>query len=627
MVTWTNETWSSVSGSGNIGPATVNTTITNNLNYATTYIAFVIDGDLFQFDNWYIDNVSLKSGNTPAVTTTPVSAITSTTAISGGNIIADGGTPVTARGVCWSTTANPTVADSKTSDGTGTGAFISNITGLTAGTTYHVRAYAINSAETGYGDDLTFTTSILMPPGNLSASIQDAVSGIVGLLWNDSGAGIYEDFEDGIANNFIFSNSSFNVSNGYLKLMKSGDDTWSSAYYDKDFDNFVLEYKFQRDQGDHGYSIGTFIRSNGFMDTGNESGYLINVNSSGDYGVWRKDNGSSTNIIPWTGSSAINSGYGISNIVTINANGSNISIYVNSIYVDEFNDATYTTGKVNLGAYTASGIYNEISWDYINLIPEAGLPSIFNNLPKSANIISGGSDITKSPAIKIENKANEVKGILFKKSNSAAFQYYKLYRNGSVLDTTSLTSYTDTLPDFGNFEYKVSALYDEGESQLSDPASIDWYGNPEISVNPLSFDETLLSGDSIKKTLTISNNGSGLLIFEIDNSSDIVNKSSVSTLETKVVAVGRPLKDLNELKVSFPKQMAVNSTDLIDKGTPFRKNNPMNEPIQKIGGEEVFGSTEYEYFAGPRTRGNLFTCTTSTTLIEHRLYIDPNGFH
>ncbi len=63
----------------------------------------------------------------------------------------------------WSTSANPTVADNKTTDGpvSATGAFTSSITGLTPGTLYHVRAYAINAAGTSYGNDVTFTTLLL----------------------------------------------------------------------------------------------------------------------------------------------------------------------------------------------------------------------------------------------------------------------------------------------------------------------------------------------------------------------------------------------------------------------------------------------------------------------------------
>lgn len=95
----------------------------------------------------------------PTVTTASVSNITSTSASSGGNVTDDGGASVTARGVCWSTSANPTTGDSKTSNGSGTGSFTSSITGLTAGQTYHVRAYATNSVDTSYGSDVSFTTS------------------------------------------------------------------------------------------------------------------------------------------------------------------------------------------------------------------------------------------------------------------------------------------------------------------------------------------------------------------------------------------------------------------------------------------------------------------------------------
>ena len=92
------------------------------------------------------------------VTTTTVTSITATTASSGGNVTDDGGSAVTARGVCWSTTTLPTLSDSHTSDGTGTGTFTSSITGLNEHTNYYVRAYATNSAGTAYGNQLSFVT-------------------------------------------------------------------------------------------------------------------------------------------------------------------------------------------------------------------------------------------------------------------------------------------------------------------------------------------------------------------------------------------------------------------------------------------------------------------------------------
>ena len=102
---------------------------------------------------------------TPTVITTPVTNITQTTATSGGNVTSDGGATVTARGVCWSTSSTPTIAGSHTTDGSGSGTFVSNLTGLTLNTPYYIRAYATNSLGTAYGNELTFTTSGLWSCG------------------------------------------------------------------------------------------------------------------------------------------------------------------------------------------------------------------------------------------------------------------------------------------------------------------------------------------------------------------------------------------------------------------------------------------------------------------------------
>jgi len=100
--------------------------------------------------------------DSPVVSTTAISSIAATTATSGGDVTSEGSSVVTTRGVCWSAAASPTIADSKTTDGTGVGVFTSSITGLTPGTLYHLRAYATNSNGTGYGEDVTFSTSSLI---------------------------------------------------------------------------------------------------------------------------------------------------------------------------------------------------------------------------------------------------------------------------------------------------------------------------------------------------------------------------------------------------------------------------------------------------------------------------------
>lgn len=96
----------------------------------------------------------------PTVSTTAITGIITNTAVSGGNITADGGGTITARGIVWSTTQNPTITlTTKTTDETGLGSFTSYMTTLTQNTTYYVKAYATNSAGTAYGNQVEFKTT------------------------------------------------------------------------------------------------------------------------------------------------------------------------------------------------------------------------------------------------------------------------------------------------------------------------------------------------------------------------------------------------------------------------------------------------------------------------------------
>jgi hypothetical protein len=109
----------------------------------------------------YGNQVSFNTSSTLAtVVTVSNPSVSATSAESGGHISTDGGASVTARGVVWSTSQNPTVSlTTKTTDGSGVGFFTSSITGLQPGTTYYVRAYATNSVGTAYGNQVIFNTS------------------------------------------------------------------------------------------------------------------------------------------------------------------------------------------------------------------------------------------------------------------------------------------------------------------------------------------------------------------------------------------------------------------------------------------------------------------------------------
>jgi hypothetical protein len=127
----------------------------------------------------------------PILTTQTYSAVTATTAISGGTITSDGGITITAVGVCWATTQNPTIANSKTRDDISTG-FFSYLTELMSNTTYYVRAYATNSLGTSYGAQISFTTLPAIPTittGPLSVLTSNSAS-CGGVISSDGGAAI-----------------------------------------------------------------------------------------------------------------------------------------------------------------------------------------------------------------------------------------------------------------------------------------------------------------------------------------------------------------------------------------------------------------------------------------------------
>jgi uncharacterized protein (TIGR02145 family) len=116
---------------------------------------------------------SCKKEELPTLSTTSITNITATSASSGGDITSDGGADLIHRGVCWTSgTEDPVVTDSHTSDGTGTGAFTSSLTQLTPNTKYRIRAYATNSAGTGYGNAKIFMTpAVIDTNGNLYNSV------------------------------------------------------------------------------------------------------------------------------------------------------------------------------------------------------------------------------------------------------------------------------------------------------------------------------------------------------------------------------------------------------------------------------------------------------------------------
>ncbi|HLN72869.1 MAG TPA: hypothetical protein VK205_06220, partial [Prolixibacteraceae bacterium] len=180
-------------------PATGVGTYTNNLTgllSGTTYYvrAFATNSTVTSYGN---ETSFTTLASAPTVTTTAATAVTASTATSGGNVTANGGAGITERGIVYSTSVNPTIiTGTKVIDGTpGTGIFISNISGLSGGTLYHVRAYATNSINTSYGSDLTFTTTVAPPTLQTTAVTNVSGASVTSggsMTWNGGGYSNYQ---------------------------------------------------------------------------------------------------------------------------------------------------------------------------------------------------------------------------------------------------------------------------------------------------------------------------------------------------------------------------------------------------------------------------------------------------
>lgn len=272
-----------------------------------------------------------KKSSLPAVTTLPVvttsgiTSITHTSASSGGNVSSGGGTAVTVRGVCWSTSTNPTVTDSHTSDGTGTGAFSSSLTGLVASSLHYVRAYATNSSGTAYGSEVQFST------GNSGGKMLTIENQTYTNSLTGSWAGV--NIERKVKTTFTFRNNSITSVNSEGYLIQAGDEGVNDVNNNLDGEVITGNAFFW-----NGTNISSTITHGVFV------GYNINADIRYNY-LYRVPTGM---VIKSNGMSYSSAGvaYNIINktgCIGIAVKGMhNVPIYNNTFYSDE---VLYTSGS------------------------------------------------------------------------------------------------------------------------------------------------------------------------------------------------------------------------------------------------------------------------------------------
>ena len=207
----TNGGGSPVTGSGLCWNTSPNPTIgnSNSLNPVntplgpfTSYLTGLLPNTTYYVRAFAINSAGTAYGNQvtfttfnpviPTVTTTAATAITGGVASTGGNVTNDGGAFVNEKGVCWSTSPSPTIADSKSIGGINTGIYNNIANGLVPSTTYYLRAYATNVVGTGYGNQISFTTSATLSIGSYYQG------GIIGYFLQSGDPGYSSTIQHGI---------------------------------------------------------------------------------------------------------------------------------------------------------------------------------------------------------------------------------------------------------------------------------------------------------------------------------------------------------------------------------------------------------------------------------------------
>lgn len=323
----------------------------------------------------------------PQVTTLTISDITATTAKSGGNVTSDGGYAVTARGVCWNTTGTPDVNDQHTANGSGNGPFNSNMTGLSAGTTYYVRAYATNPNGTSYGSQQTFTTQTgnvtitLNQPTNVTSSTATCTATIT----NDGGAAVSE-------RGFCWATSQYPTATGTHVSVGSGTGSFSSSLINLTPGSTYYVRAYAVNSEGTSYSVQlSFTTTNGLPTVTTDSITNItaasavcsgNVTSDGGFSVTEKGFCWSTSQYPTTSGSHSSAGSGVGSF-----NGSISNLSINTTYYVR----AYATNSMG----TAYG--EQISFTTAN-----GLPIVTTTSPTFSNgTVATGGNVTSDGGFEV----------------------------------------------------------------------------------------------------------------------------------------------------------------------------------------------------------------------------------
>ncbi len=406
------------------------------------------------------------------------------------------------------------------------------LTGLNFDTNYAIYLRANCGANSGDDDSnwlgpISFSTLGISTPNNLTGEVNQE-TGEVSLNWQEgSGAtAINEDFDDGVADNWIPVTGNWNVSGGNYNVFNPSNPTFgtSSNYYEENFSNFELEIKVRKTFG-HVNDTGLYINGNPEILTSMghwANTYRLSCSATGSYVFGKRENGNWTTIHGETSPDA-NLDIGSWNVLkVVYANGF-IDLFLNGILQGTYFDDTFTSGKIGINMFNGTAAQSSTGeFDYVILTPLSKNytfgtvnQSEYRNVYANNNCINNNSCQDEDIIDTILAPIPPVQNYTYTKNGTRDFINYNVYRDNVIIGTATDTNYLDNLTSYGTYDYYVTTLFDEGESEPSNTIIVVYEGNPDISVNPTSLTETLPEGGTSTQILTITNSGVSDLDFEI----------------------------------------------------------------------------------------------------------------
>jgi hypothetical protein len=361
-----------------------------------------------------------------------------------------------------------------------------------------------------YGDLVTQDFVLMEYPYPVSNVVAEDQGNSALIYWNTpgtSGAGgsVYEDFTGGMPDMLVTDTpaSSWSVANDMLNLNATGTDSWRSAYYNQEFDDFVYEVEMQRTAGAQTGSMGIYVRGTGFMNANAGSGEYANVftiTQNGSYWYATMLNGDLMG--DWTGwltTSAINTSG--PNVLSAVAQGTTVQFFVNGTLVHTVNNTTLTSGYVGMFSHEGTAATTTV-WDYMMVEPGA----IARDYATDQSAVETKGNLTEV-FVSNENTV-EPKGIKYhtpKATSSRELVGYNVYRMpcgemeegdflGFTLDSTFVDNQFGALAS-GVYKWAVEAVYtyNSAEPQFSNCLDVDMVTTVTVNVSTTS-------GDSAEET-------------------------------------------------------------------------------------------------------------------------------